>query len=559
MTYEVKTLTSTVAPGASQTYEMRPGDVLTVVAPPNVKGTITETPLTIPATDTTSRLDPRVTTLDMIPATRNFGPYATGANVTVVNSSNSSATLSCVKTLSQMAAYSLDTSGNVTGLVGPDGDQLIEFESGASLTAEQYVLRNPTSAADHGTVTGSGAVTAYESIDGVPVVSITAAAGVSTTINFSSFVGRLIPDGTMSFGFYVHDMVTLSSLTLHVGDGSSFTNSFSVQLSDSSAFPCNGWYELIVDPNAVGDWSTLTESSQRKWAIAAGSPSFDSTLFTNAKAVIVTDSGTPCKVSFAECVIGKKAAKGQIVFVMDDGGSTNWTRGLPILERFNLKASLGIISTQVGNANYMTLAQLQNLVSRGHECVVHGATTLTSLPDMAAVETEIRTHRDYLVHNGLAVNDSEKIYIYPQNVLRGGILGVGGEILRAKLVELGFIGARTTSVTGFLSSKFTGLGSRWMVPEIGHRAATDTEANETANVDRVILRMQQAVALGRGVIITNHNIVADTPGTAPTSTIDIQVSNFKRIAKAAYDLVSSGRAENVLLSEAVKRSMSATI
>jgi len=447
------------------------------------------------------------------------------------------------------------TDSTYTSLATPAGSVSLGGGSGANVSVQQYILQNPTSAADHGTVTGAGAATAYEVIDGVPVVSVTAAANVSTTFNYKAFTGRLIPDGVLTFGLYVHDMATLSSLTLSIGDGSGFTNSFNVLLTDSSAFPCSGWYEIVVDPYATGEWSTLTEATQRKWAVSAGSPAFDSTLFTNVKAVIATDSGVACKVSFAECAIGKTGAKGQIVFVMDDGGDTQFNRAIPILERYGMRSTMGIISTQVGQANYMTLAQLQSLVAKGHECVVHGATTLTTLADITEVETEIRTHRDYLTSNGLAVGDSEKIYIYPQNVLRGSFLGVGGEALRTKLIALGFIGARTTSVTGFVSSKFMGLGGRWMMPEIGHRAAIDTEANETANVDRVILRMQQAVALGRGVVITNHNVKADTPGVAPTSTIDIQASNFKRIVKAAYDLVSTGRAENVLLSTAVKRAI----
>ena len=453
--------------------------------------------------------------------------------------------------------------GKVTGLVGPDGS-VISF-SGATPTTfiGQRVLYQPTSSADHGAVSGAGAVTAYKVQDGVPVVSVTAASGVNTTLNFSAFTGRLIAEGKASFSFYVPDMVKLGSLTLYLGDNGSFTNSFSCSLSNSSAFPVSGWYTIVVDPISTGAWSTLTETSQRKWAVATGTPDFATTLFTNAKVMISTASGVPCEVMFAECAIGKDNSKGTITFVMDDGGSTQYQRAMPILERYGMRASLGIIATLAGQANYMTVANLKNVVARGHECVVHGSTTLTDLASQAAIETEIKVNRDFLINNGLAVNDSEKIYLYPQNVVRGagtgGLVGNdGGELIRSALVNTGFIGARTTSVTGVLVDKYMGLGGRWCIPEIGHRAAIDTEANETANVDRVILRMQQAISLGRGVVITNHNIVADTPGVAPTSTIDIQVSNYARIVKAAYDLVSTGRAENVLLSTLVKRCIGST-
>lgn len=433
---------------------------------------------------------------------------------------------------------------------------------GLSTLVDQYVLNNPTSASDHGTVSGAGAVTAYETIDGVNVVSVTAAAGVNTTINFSSFTGRLIPEGKITFGIHIPDMVKLGSITLYLGDNASFNaNTFTCQLTNSSAVPLSGWYEIVVDPKSVGQWATLTESSQRKWVTGVGSAAFDTTLFTNVKAMIATASGVPCKVSFAECAINKRNSKGQICFVMDDGVATQYTAAKPILEANGMRASLGIIATLVGAGGYMNLTQLQAMRDAGHECIVHGSTTLTSLADLSAIQTEIAVHRDYLVNNGLAVNGSEKCYLYPGNVTRGATPtgNDGGEIIHSALVNLGFIGARTTSVTGALVSKYMSKGGLWMVPEIGHRAVTTTEALETANVDRVILRMQQAVALGRGFVITNHAVVADTPGTAPTVTTDIQVSNYTRIVEAAKALVDAGTAENVLFSTLVKRMRDSTV
>ena len=45
----LSTSTSTLAVGASRTFNLSPGSALTLVAPPNVRATITETPNTVDA------------------------------------------------------------------------------------------------------------------------------------------------------------------------------------------------------------------------------------------------------------------------------------------------------------------------------------------------------------------------------------------------------------------------------------------------------------------------------------------------------------------------------
>ena len=45
---------------------------------------------------------------------------------------------------------------------------------------------------------------------------------------------------------------------------------------------------------------------------------------------------------------------------------TRNTDMLPILEKYNLRGSFAIIGDLVGTTGYMTLAQLKDLVARGH-------------------------------------------------------------------------------------------------------------------------------------------------------------------------------------------------
>lgn len=96
MTYAINSIASTIAAGASRTFEMRPGMYLQLTAPPNTRATVTETPLAVPASDTTGKITPRVTRIDGMPVSRVFGPYETGANVVVANAANSGGTIACV-------------------------------------------------------------------------------------------------------------------------------------------------------------------------------------------------------------------------------------------------------------------------------------------------------------------------------------------------------------------------------------------------------------------------------------------------------------------------------
>lgn len=104
------TSTGTLAPGASQTFDVVPGAALTVVFPPNSRATITENVLNVTASFTDPNASDR--TIDIqYPGTHTFGPYPLGATVTVAMSARSTATSSYTfaNTAAELIASAVDT------------------------------------------------------------------------------------------------------------------------------------------------------------------------------------------------------------------------------------------------------------------------------------------------------------------------------------------------------------------------------------------------------------------------------------------------------------------
>lgn len=79
----------------------------------------------------------------------------------------------------------------------------------------------------------------------------------------------------------------------------------------------------------------------------------------------------------------------------------------------------------------------------------------------------------------------------------------------------------------------------------------------TVSAGQYVLKNPTSSA-AHGTVTGAGAVTADT-GTTPSTTTDIEQSNFIRICSAAYDLINTGRAENVLFSTLVKRMQSATV
>jgi hypothetical protein len=112
----LSTSTDSLAVGASRTFNLSPGSALTLVAPPNVRATITETPNTVSASGVGGNAS-RVHNLQL-GQTVTYGPYPMGGTVVVANASNSGTAITWVRSDSIVA----ESASGAVSLVSGDGN-----------------------------------------------------------------------------------------------------------------------------------------------------------------------------------------------------------------------------------------------------------------------------------------------------------------------------------------------------------------------------------------------------------------------------------------------------
>ena len=393
---------------------------------------------------------------------------------------------------------------------------------------------------------GNAPAVEYVQRDGMMGIRITTAVGYWAEVALPAF-SDTIAGGKAAALLYVEDCTSLSSYALYVGDAG-YNNFFLANMSVSGVTlgQYDGYHVVAPEPASFG----ARVSASARWAIGGGAPVFGTTTFTQSKIRITPEAGKSTSVTIFGMWINHASSQPRICITADDGKATQYTDMLPVLEKYSLRGSFAIIGDLVGTAGYMTLTQLTDLVTRGHECIVHGpiggAGSLANYSNYTDILRDVTFHRDYLIKNGLAKNGSEKIYVFPQG--RHALSRGDTAIMRA-LSDAGFVGARVADYAH--ASKPAGpLFKRqaMMCNIVGHMYEAGDEAGNIANV---IARIQSSVSQGKNAILMFH----DFGSGVPANSIGIQNSNFEQICAAINALENAGTAQNALLSEVVFESL----
>ena len=158
----LSTSTGSLAVGASRTFNLSPGSALTLVAPPNCRVTVTETPNTVDASGVGGNAS-RVHNLQL-PQTVTYGPYPMGGTVVVANASNSGGAVTWVRSDALVA----ESAGGVTSLVSGAGTTFpLGGRVGATVTASGTLPASalgavtPYNSSSSGTLTLPDAATAW--------------------------------------------------------------------------------------------------------------------------------------------------------------------------------------------------------------------------------------------------------------------------------------------------------------------------------------------------------------------------------------------------------------
>lgn len=396
------------------------------------------------------------------------------------------------------------------------------------------------------TVAGQSAsspVVTYVERDGLRGIRVTTAVGLFAEISVPTF-SRQFLKGQVSALYYVPDgeLAKLSTVALYVG--TSAYAAFYIESINHQSAGCNqhpGWYTLAPDPV-----SSPADTVRTEWAIGGGAPDFATTTFVAAKLRVTPLAGQTATVELYGIWGDGVAPLPKCVFSADDGYDSQYTVGIPVFDRFGHKLSMGIIADAVGTAGYMTVAQLQELVGRGHECVVHGPVGLTgNLTTRNVTENDVFNdvsfHRNFLIANGLTnAWNSQNVYVYPQGVYR---FAADDTRISNALARAGFTAARCANVNQSSIDMAHAGRLPMFIPIIGHTWVSDP--TEAANVARLIAKMQEAVTQGRSVVFMFHKF---TSGAAADA-LEISAANLTSICAALAELQADGLMENATLAQ----------
>jgi hypothetical protein len=545
----ISTSTDSLAVGASRTFNLSPGSALTLVAPPNVRATITETPNTVSASGVGGNSS-RTHNLQL-GQTVTYGPYPMGGTVVVANASNSGTAITWVRSDSIVA----ESATGAVSLVSGDGNySLAQLNRGGSaLRSGKPWLRQPTTTT--GMIASSGNATiAATTRRGRKCIEVTIAAvttpqgihiPISTPQTITAFQHMVIEvedasewnGGNWRLGFFDGSLGTL-------------TNGMQIVQTVGTA---NGWDGIhVIAPTTVA--TTTSSGSTSEWA-AVGTGAFGSTVMTQIAVRAVRKSGPVGTARFwiYEIAEAEKNSLPSIVVGADDGAVTWYTDGLPLCEKYGFSSYMAYIKDDRGTATRMSEAQWSDaIISRGHHAVVHGCKTgVTSLRDyfasytgysspQAAMEADITYNRDGMVNEGLDPDGrGRKIYVLPQGFHQPAS-GAGDDTIANALTNCGMVAARRAVVENALIANGGWAGAAKYLPIIGHNWA---DANEATNITNLVSQMQAEIGAGRSVVLMFHEV------KTPTAAQHITAANLETILAAADTLVRAGSAKKGKLTD----------
>jgi peptidoglycan/xylan/chitin deacetylase (PgdA/CDA1 family) len=384
-----------------------------------------------------------------------------------------------------------------------------------------------------GSANGAWSNVSRDGLSGIGMAANASIANMSIDVNCDS---RTMASGNLGFLIYLSGMDGEATIgaKFSLSDGSGYTNWFT---SSTITLAQPGYYWIPIAPAAAGQtW---------KWSVGGGAPVFGTTLFTRLRVRFDFTASKRPSCEFYSVFENPRSTKPQVVFSFDDGYDSVYNLAVPSLEKYRLKATCAIIADLIGQAGYMTNANLASLVSRAHEMVPHGPiggagslnNYVASPTRYADVAADVSLHRNFLITNGLAKNGSENIYVFPQGFTAFGGNGSGNTEILDALKSVGVVMGRGVSATtsDVFPSSVGVMKNIMVLPIAGHSWAS--EGAEVANIAAIIQRVRDAGMAGHHVVLMFHKCVTGTP----TQSLEIKQSNLELIASAVADEISVGR------------------
>lgn len=221
---------------------------------------------------------------------------------------------------------------------------------------------------------------------------------------------------------------------------------FEIYLSSDNLATNNVHYRVAstIQPNiADGEWATIKLS----WGdLINNSPpgAIDRTKINFIEFRMEANSGQVGTFHIGEVAMVPQPAAGVVSIVFDDGWASTYTRVRPYMDKYGYRGTACIIRDVLGEASYMTLAQVRALQDKSFWDICAHANTVanhntgySNLSD-AVVEAEMIGIKKWLIENGFRRRD---LFMWPKglftasqmviarrffNAIRGTTGGKGG-------------------------------------------------------------------------------------------------------------------------------------
>lgn len=355
-------------------------------------------------------------------------------------------------------------------------------------TPQNLITKSATVLDDCSSISGYtiGGSSVTLSIDNTLATSCIKATTLLGYAGFNRFYKRASLDLSQSdyieFHFWADSL--FSSLSLYLFTDTSYSKYFikGINVADVTL---NAWNRIRIYK------SEFTPNS---------APNFNN-IITQIQFAIAPTSGNNCTVYFDNITCGQKSLP-KTCFTFDDGYSTVYDVAYPYMQAKGIKGTVYVISSAVGGANYMTLAQLKELYNAGWTIANHTANhvylaTLTKEQQ----RTEIQTCMQWLIDNGFG--EGSKHIAFPYGSFNDDTLAV--------CAELGIKTARTTT-NGINIPAFPNLLKL-------NNVAYDTTIS-VANLKS--LYVDKSIYQGGTIMPMLHAIESST-----TQTYNITIANFQ--------------------------------
>lgn len=446
-------------------------------------------------------------------------------------------------------AFATDSSGNITGLVGPGG-RMLGITSGQGLGRAPIIGVGGSGlvAGDVAIVTGSPTVTIEPGPTGQMAIKVVTGVGTNAEIKFPGLIGAMAGGDAFLTVDGSYSTSNVDNITCYVSqDATGYAKGWANTIQYGFTAPVN-------NPKEQG--SANSYFFKRANNSNFGSPTYPAYV-ADMKLRITPRAALAATVYIYAFGFADRFPKGRICVVWDDGYDSMFKLGYDSFASRGIKQTLSVIGSSQGTAGASNINQLRSFIGAGNALVTHGpwpnagaGNLLTAYPGstnpVSDAVADMVQNRNYLADNGLLVPGADVCYVWPQGVFQqaGGDLAILDAAIAA-----GFTFGRSASTSAYAwRADALPKYNRLATPIIGHTWA-GTTATEATNITAIGTSISGLSTDRSDAMLMLHRVQPTTTADGSMSSIGIRHGDLETIAAAIKTGIDAGTLESVTMAD----------